>query len=223
MPLIFLSENNSLSKKVLKSPFSLNAVSLFEVPFKKMRKRAICAFKERLSSTDYLFLSEPSLSSLIPERLSDSESFFYSISVEVLYTALKTKGLFPCRLVIINPKKELVINSLNFFTNIALSGKDALIVSNAVFRETGAALPVTSGCMDNDAVLCTKAYIPEHFSFALGVDLDAGKRTLGQEGLKFYPKGIYSAISSYIKRPLTLKEAAILSEYDKKASFNIAF
>ncbi len=223
MPVIFLSENNSISKKALKNPFSNKTVSLFEVPFKKMRKRSIISFKERISKSSYLFLSEPRLKLIVPEYKADTEVFFNSVIIRTSYDILKTKKLFPCRLVMHNPSKDLVLSALNLFPDIALHGTASLNVSNSIFRETGAAIPVTSGFAETDAVLCDKASVPDICAFAFGYNIKTSEKSFGGDGIKFYPKGDYAELTALLKRPLTLEEAAVLSGYDKKATFNIAF
>ena len=223
MPVIFLSENNSISKKVLKNPFSQKSVSLYEVPFRKMKKRSIASFKDRISKSNNLFLSEFRLNPLLPKYNVDFNNFFNSFIIETSYTILKTKKLFPCRLVIHNPTKALVLSALNLFPNIALQGSEAINISNSIYRETGAAIPITSGTCNKDAVLCDKTSLPDICSFAFGYTLENSEKTFGKDAFKFYPKGDYSELISILGRPLFLEEAALLADYDKKATFIIAF
>lgn len=223
MPLIFLSENNTLSRKVLKFPFPQKAVSLFEIPLKKMRKKATSNFRDRLYNTDALFLSSPSLKHLLPERNSDISSFFNSFIINILTTVLKDKGLSNNRLVIINPEFSLTLSAINVFPDIALSGDGALSVSNRIYEATGASLPIVSGSSYEDTVLCTDDTLSYPCKFAAGIYINEGENSLSGSSFKFYPKNEYSSITSLIGRPLSLEEASLLSEYDKKTTFNIVF
>ncbi len=223
MPLIYLSENNSLSKKVLKLPFSGKDVSMFELPFKKMRKRAIANFRERLISTDALFLSSPRLSSLLPERSADTKAFFYSVIIATLCSVIKRKNILYDRLVIINPTEEIVLSAIDNFPEIALSGDNALLIASRIYEAAGVSIPIVSGYDFKNIVLCMTKVPVSTCSFAVGYDIEAGENSLSGQSLKFYPENKYSPIVSLLKRPLTLKEAALLAEYDKKATFKTVF
>ena len=223
MPVIFLSENNLLNKKVLKAPFSIKAVSNFEIPFKKMRKRARSYFKDRLSKTDALFFSSSPLYDLIPQKEADEKAFFNSFIIKLLASSRNEKINSSCRFVIFDPDEALTLSALNRFSDIALSGKNALLVANRIYEETGASLPIVSGCTRDDLVLCSRDTMPKLWGFISGSDIPISENALSGLSLKFYPKNEYAPLSAFFKRPLTLKEAALLSEYDKKATFNIAF
>ena len=223
MPVIFLTENNSSPKKVLKMPFSAEPVSIFEVPFKKMKKRAIIAFREKIKESDALIFSNPELSSLVPERNADSKTLFNSVIVSILCEKKLIKKNERKRLIIYDPTESLIKSALSFFPDIALAGEGALLLSNRIYETTGASIPIVSGSSEKDIVICSKDCLPVPAKFVCGYNLETGKNSLGGNALKFYPKEIYSNIVTLMKRPLTLKEAALLSEYDKKATFNIAF
>ncbi len=223
MSVIFLTENNSLSKKVLKNPFSEKSISIFEVPFKKMRKRAVTFFRERLKESDAVIFSDSKLSSLLPEKASDTKALFDSVIINVLYSKMQSENSDYNRLVIYNPSEALIKAALCHFSDIALAGDGALLLSNRIYEMTGASLPVISGCCEKDIAICSKTCIPESAGFICGHDIESGINTLGGNSLKFYPTADYSKIIHLMKRPLTLKEAALLSEYDRKATFNIAF
>ena len=223
MPLIFLSENNSLSRKVLKKAFPSKDVSLFEIPLKKMKKRAIAEFRERLISFDALFLSSPSLKFLLPEKNVDTRAFFNSFIAETLFCILKRKNLSGRRLVIVNPELQPSLSALGKFSDIALSGEGATKISALICEKTGASVPIVSGSSRSDIVFCVKGTCFFPCSFLAGFDIAAGENTLSADSLKFYPETKYSSFLTIAGRPLTLAEAALLSEYDKKATFNIAF
>ena len=223
MPLIYLSENNSLSKKALKLPFSGKDVSVFELPFKKMRKRAIANFRERLISTDALFLSSPRLSSLIPERNADTKAFFDSVIISTLCSVIKRKNILYDRLVIINPTEEIVLSAIDNFPELALSGDNALLISSRIYEAAGVSIPIVSGYDFKNIVLCMTKVPLSTCTFAAGHDIEAGENSLSGQSLKFYPDGKYSPIVSLLKRPLTLKEASLLAEYDKKATIKTVF
>lgn len=223
MPVIFLSENNILNKKVLKAPFSVKAVSNFEIPLRKMRKRARSSFKERLTNTDALFFSSSALSDFIPQREADEKAFFNTFIIKLLASSHNKKITSSCRFVIFDPDEALTLSALNRFSDIALSGKNALHVANRIYEKTGASLPIVSGCCHDDLVLCSSETMPKQYGFVSGPDIPANENALSGLSLKFYPKNEYAPLTSFFNRPLTLKEATLLAEYDKKATFNIAF
>ena len=223
MSVIFLTENNSLSKKVLKNPFSEKTVSIFEIPFKKMKKRASLAFKDRVSKSGNLFLAEPSLKALLPDYGKSIKPFFDSAIIKTAKEILKVKKLSYRRFVIHNPSKESVLSALIYFPDTALYGDNSLSIANSVYRETGASIPIISETSITDAVLCTASHIPALCAIAFVYDIKTSEKTFGGDSIKFYPEGDYAVLTALIRRPLTLEEASLLSEYDRKATFNIAF
>ncbi len=223
MPVIFLSENNSLSKKVIKKPLPQSDACLIEIPFKKLRKRSVSAFREKLAASDSFVFSEPALKSLTPERKADVKAFFDFHIIDILKKYAKQKKLLENRLVLFNPTESIVLSAINIFPDIALAGDNILHLANHIYTLTGAAIPLVSGTKDSDIVLCTKEHSKVPALLIFGFDIEPGENSIGGASLKFYPKGNYASILSLSHRPLNLNEAALLSEYDAKATFNIVF
>ena len=223
MPVIFLSECKSSKKKVPEENLSENGASIITVPFRKMRKKALRAFKEKLSALNLPVFSEESLKPLVPERLKDPHNFFNSLIPEILYPYLKEKGISFKKLVVVTPTVELSKELVNQFREIAFYGENALHSANALYEATGASVPIVSGTDESDVIFYTKDYVPLPAAFKVGFSLPEKENVLISDNLKFYPLGEYANLPALLKRPLDIREAAIISEYDKKTSFNIAF
>lgn len=223
MACYFLCENNSLSKKALSNPLPQTFASKIEVPLKKLRKRHEVKFKAKLENSKAFIYGEPKLSYLIPEREIDERGFFNSVMLRAVWEKSASLNLTFKRAVIFNPTLELAKDALNLFDNLALFGDNAITVSNSLYELLGAAVPIVSGTDSCDLVLaCENAPITP-CRFLAGYEVKTQKTTLGGDGIFFYPKGQYMILSSLAGRPLSLKEAALLQNFDKKASFNIAF
>lgn len=223
MACYFLCENNSLSKKALSRPLPQTFASKIEVPLKKLRKRHEVKFKSKLENSNAFIFGEPKLSYLIPEREIDEQGFFDSVILRAISEKSRAMNLTFKRAVIFNPTLELAREALNIFDNLALFGDNAITVSNSLYELLGAAVPIVSGTDSYDLVLSCRDIPITPFGFLAGYKVKTQKTSLGGDGIFFYPKGQYMILSSLAGRPLSLKEAALLQNFDKKASFNIAF
>ncbi len=223
MACYFLAVNNSVSKKALTDPLPSCFATKIEVPLRKMKKRRELSFIKKLENSKAFVFSEPALSHLIPQKEADEEIFFSSIISEALALKIKKTNMAPKRIVLYDPKEDLTLSALKFFDYPVLFGKNALSVANALYPLTGVSFPIVSGTDENDFVLTSSTIPDTPYKFIAGFNISSGENALGGDGIFFYPKGQYRALSALAKRPLTLKEAALLQKFDKKASFNIAF
>ncbi len=223
MACYFLSLNNSVSKKSLTYPLPSCFAAKIEVPLKKLRKRQELNLMKKLENSSAFVFSEPPLSHLIPKAEINEEDFFNSVILDALNLKIKELNIKVKRLVIFNPKPDMVLSALDSFDSLVLMGDNALSVANSLYPLTGASVPIVSGTDESDVVLSCFGSPDSPFLFLAGFGEKTNKNTLGGDGIFFYPRGQYLTLSNLAQRPLTLREAALLRKFDKKASFNIAF
>ncbi len=221
MACYFLSENNSLSKRTLSYPLPKSFISEIEVPLKKLRRRQEIKFKEKLKKTDSFIFSEPRLTHLLPQKEVDECVFFNSVILRALKLKYGDLNSSFKRAAIYNPTIELSLAAADVFDNLVLFGENALAISNALYNLKGIAVPICSGTDMSDLVLYCREKPDTPNLFMAGYNIKTEKNSLGGDGIFFYPKGEYTKLTNIAKRPLTLREAALLSDFDKKASFNI--
>ncbi len=200
MPVICLCENNALPTRSVKAPFA-EGICVFYVPVQKLKARHLRYLKHRLSDVSCVYFCDTY--ELLPCKSADEAAFYRHMLVDLTHAFYQ--GDSPC---LFNASLSEARAMLKAFPLLSLSGEGALKISGELYCETGAAVFVSSGNCK---------------TFCLYAEGEGGNLSLAAAARQclFTPRGVYAPISRYLKRPLSLSEAARLYAYDQSASFII--
>lgn len=219
MNIYFLRENPQIKKHFFKEPEPEKRGFVTEIPqLSKLKKRQRELLLLKLEKERALYFAPNETEVLFPELFSfDFDDFFYSSLPALIKNSFPT----PERIVLFDANIKYAEFFSDSLTDICLSGENALCVSEKIFSATGAALPVVSGCTENDTAVFFKDAKALSYRNAYHPNFDGCDNEIGADTLMFYPEGKYAFITSYLGRPLTTKDAARLSFHDSLASFSV--
>lgn len=220
MSIYFLFEDPKLKWRAIKKGLPKKGCDGFFVPpVKSLSPRKLEALRLKLIDGAIYFSPSGAEKAFFPFCDEKTRAFFY-IALAQSVRALSEKLCFSS-VCLFDADSRYALLFLSAFSRVFLSGEGARSLSDSLLETAGAAVPVVVKVPENSACIFFKEADPSVSGVAFHPDFAGDGEKFGFGNLGYAPFGRYGFISERLGRPLSCAEAARLSFYDKKATFNI--